>query len=153
MNSPPLEVSSHLSSRLMRHLERFFYSYGQWVGSQPWPFTVLPLLLTIISGCGFVYFHSDDDIWDLYAPSNGVSRVEENALRPFEFASSTHHYRVNYLNMTSHNAKTFSLFTNTGPDLVWFDSIQFRCKFSSPEKIEAIYWKSEFSGKLTKPTM
>ncbi|PAV87761.1 hypothetical protein WR25_03793 [Diploscapter pachys] len=81
----------------MRHLERFFYSYGQWVGSRPWPFTVLPLLLTIISGYGFLYFRSDDDIWDLYAPSNGISRVEENALRPFEFASSTHHYRMQIL--------------------------------------------------------
>ncbi|GMT13909.1 hypothetical protein PFISCL1PPCAC_5206, partial [Pristionchus fissidentatus] len=38
-----------------------------------------------------------DDIWDIYAPIDGQSRVEEKALERFEFASGSHHYRMQIL--------------------------------------------------------
>ncbi|VDM56324.1 unnamed protein product [Angiostrongylus costaricensis] len=42
-------------------------------------------------------FHSQDDIWDIYAPLNALSRVEEKGLLPFEYASASHHYRMQIL--------------------------------------------------------
>ncbi|VDO40231.1 unnamed protein product [Haemonchus placei] len=56
---------------------------------------IVPVLLTIISSYGMLSFHSQDDIWDMYAPLDGLSRLEEQALKPFEYASGSHHYRVN----------------------------------------------------------
>ncbi|ETN71974.1 hypothetical protein NECAME_19076, partial [Necator americanus] len=55
--------------------------------------TIIPTLLTIFSSYGMVFFHSQDDIWDIYAPLDALSRVEEKALLPFEYASASHHYR------------------------------------------------------------
>lgn len=43
-----------------------------------------------------LFFHSQDDIWDIYAPLNGLSRREELALKPFEYASGSHHHRVTF---------------------------------------------------------
>ncbi|EYC11611.1 hypothetical protein Y032_0050g2005 [Ancylostoma ceylanicum] len=82
---------------VMRPLERFFYVYGDFLARHPWPFIIIPTLLTIISSYGMVYFHSQDDIWDIYAPLDGLARVEEKALLPFEYASGSHHYRMQVL--------------------------------------------------------
>ncbi|CAJ0957827.1 unnamed protein product, partial [Mesorhabditis belari] len=81
----------------MRPLERVFYKYGYLIATHPWPFIIIPTLLTIISTYGFLYFHSQDDIWDIYAPTNGLSRVEEKALQRFEYASASHHHRMQIL--------------------------------------------------------
>ncbi|CAI4232761.1 unnamed protein product [Auanema sp. JU1783] len=78
----------------MRPLERFFHGYGKLVARHPWPFIIVPVILTIISSYGYKYFHSQDDIWDIYAPTNGRSRVEEAGLKPFEYASGSHHHRM-----------------------------------------------------------
>ncbi|CAJ0605858.1 unnamed protein product [Cylicocyclus nassatus] len=82
---------------VMRPLERLFYTYGDFLARHPWPFIIVPTLLTIISSYGMVFFHSQDDIWDIYAPLDGLSRVEEKALLPFEYASASHHYRMQVL--------------------------------------------------------
>uniref|UniRef100_A0A8R1TJB3 SSD domain-containing protein n=1 Tax=Onchocerca volvulus TaxID=6282 RepID=A0A8R1TJB3_ONCVO len=58
---------------------------------------VLPILTTLLSTIGLPYFHMDNDIWNIYSPINGLSRVEEKALERFEYASSTHHYRLQIL--------------------------------------------------------
>ncbi|KAK6738921.1 hypothetical protein RB195_020798 [Necator americanus] len=81
----------------MRPLERFFYAYGNFLARHPWPFIIIPTLLTIFSSYGMVFFHSQDDIWDIYAPLDALSRVEEKALLPFEYASASHHYRMQIL--------------------------------------------------------
>ncbi|PIO76892.1 patched family protein [Teladorsagia circumcincta] len=81
----------------MRPLERFFYAYGDFLARHPWPFVIVPALLTIISSYGMLSFHSQDDIWDMYAPLDGLSRLEEKALKPFEYASGSHHYRMQIL--------------------------------------------------------
>ncbi|KAJ1371361.1 hypothetical protein KIN20_033303 [Parelaphostrongylus tenuis] len=81
----------------MRPLERFFYVYGDFITRHPWPFIIVPLTLTIISSYGMLWFHSQDDIWDIYAPLNALSRVEEKGLLPFEYASASHHYRMQIL--------------------------------------------------------
>ncbi|XGW08811.1 hypothetical protein V3C99_011265 [Haemonchus contortus] len=81
----------------MRPLERFFYAYGDFLARHPWPFVIVPVLLTIISSYGMLSFHSQDDIWDMYAPLDGLSRLEEQALKPFEYASGSHHYRMQIL--------------------------------------------------------
>jgi hypothetical protein len=44
-------------------------------------------------------FHSQDDIWDIYAPLNALSRVEEAAQKNFEYIAANHHYRVGFLNL------------------------------------------------------
>jgi hypothetical protein len=41
-------------------------------------------------------FHSQDDIWDIYAPLNALSRVEEAAQKNFEYIAANHHYRVGF---------------------------------------------------------
>uniref|UniRef100_A0A0K0DM79 SSD domain-containing protein n=1 Tax=Angiostrongylus cantonensis TaxID=6313 RepID=A0A0K0DM79_ANGCA len=81
----------------MRPLERFFYVYGDFITRHPWPFIIVPTLLTLISSYGMLSFHSHDDIWDIYAPLNALSRVEEKGLLPFEYASASHHYRMQIL--------------------------------------------------------
>ncbi|CAD6195562.1 unnamed protein product [Caenorhabditis auriculariae] len=81
----------------MRALERFFDSYGRLVFRQPFFFILVPSLLTIVSTYGFWSFHSQDDIWDIYAPLNGLSRVEEKGLSKYEFASGSHHHRMQIL--------------------------------------------------------
>ncbi|KAK6029008.1 patched family protein, partial [Ostertagia ostertagi] len=81
----------------MRPLERFFYAYGDFLARHPWPFVIVPALLTIISSYGMLSFHSQDDIWDMYAPLDGLARLEEQALKPFEYASGSHHYRMQIL--------------------------------------------------------
>ncbi|MFH4982116.1 hypothetical protein AB6A40_008825 [Gnathostoma spinigerum] len=80
----------------MRPLERVFYNYGKFVTRHPLPFLLLPVLITLGSFPGLLYFHSEDDIWDIYSPLNGISRKEAKALEPFEYASSAHHYRVRF---------------------------------------------------------
>ncbi|CAI2341324.1 unnamed protein product [Caenorhabditis sp. 36 PRJEB53466] len=81
----------------MRKLERFFDWYGQFVARRPFFFILIPALLTILSTYGFLSFHSQDDIWDIYAPTNGLSRVEETAMKRFEYASGSHHHRMQVL--------------------------------------------------------
>ncbi|KAK5967254.1 Sterol-sensing domain and Patched family-containing protein, partial [Trichostrongylus colubriformis] len=81
----------------MRPLERFFYAYGDFLARHPWPFVIIPTLLTIISSYGMLSFHSQDDIWDMYAPLDGLSRLEEKGLKPFEYASGSHYYRMQIL--------------------------------------------------------
>uniref|UniRef100_A0A0M3I2E1 SSD domain-containing protein n=1 Tax=Ascaris lumbricoides TaxID=6252 RepID=A0A0M3I2E1_ASCLU len=58
---------------------------------------VIPLITTLTSTVGLLNFHSQDDIWDIYSPLNGISRIEEKALERFEYASSAHHYRIQIL--------------------------------------------------------
>uniref|UniRef100_A0A158R6A4 SSD domain-containing protein n=1 Tax=Syphacia muris TaxID=451379 RepID=A0A158R6A4_9BILA len=81
----------------MRPLERCFFAYGQFLARYPLPFLLIPVILTLISTLGIKNFHSQDDIWDIYSPTNGKCRVEEKALEPFEYASSSHHYRIQIL--------------------------------------------------------
>ncbi|VDD92064.1 unnamed protein product [Enterobius vermicularis] len=58
---------------------------------------LIPLITTLVSTLGLRNFHSQDDIWDIYSPLNGRSRIEEKALQRFEHASSSHHYRIQIL--------------------------------------------------------
>ncbi|VDM41759.1 unnamed protein product [Toxocara canis] len=81
----------------MRPLERIFNAYGRLLARHPLPFLVIPLITTLTSTMGLFSFHSQDDIWDIYSPLNGMSRVEEKALERFEYASSAHHYRIQIL--------------------------------------------------------
>uniref|UniRef100_A0A8R1HRU7 SSD domain-containing protein n=1 Tax=Caenorhabditis japonica TaxID=281687 RepID=A0A8R1HRU7_CAEJA len=81
----------------MRKLEQFFDWYGQFIARKPFFFILVPALLTIFSTYGFLSFHSQDDIWDIYAPTNGLSRVEEAAMKRFEYASGSHHHRMQIL--------------------------------------------------------
>ncbi|CAB61102.1 SSD domain-containing protein [Caenorhabditis elegans] len=81
----------------MRKLERFFDWYGQFVARKPFFFILIPSLLTILSTYGFLSFHTQDDIWDIYAPTNGLSRVEEAGIKRFEYASGSHHHRMQIL--------------------------------------------------------
>ncbi|GMS83843.1 hypothetical protein PENTCL1PPCAC_6018, partial [Pristionchus entomophagus] len=90
----------------MRLLERWFDAYGRYLARNPWPFIVsfssgpsrdndyLHLRIPLLPLTGFFLF---DDIWDIYAPIDGQSRVEEKALERFEFASGSHHYRMQVL--------------------------------------------------------
>ncbi|VDO75228.1 unnamed protein product [Onchocerca flexuosa] len=78
----------------MRFLERIYQRYGRYIAKHPIPFMVLPILTTLFSTIGLPYFHMDNDIWNIYSPINGLSRVEEKALERFEYASSVHHYRI-----------------------------------------------------------
>lgn len=55
---------------------------------------IAPCLLTLLSLVGVRNFHSEDDIWDLYAPLNALSRTEEKAMERFERVASLHHYKV-----------------------------------------------------------
>jgi hypothetical protein len=48
----------------------------------------------LVSCVGLLNFHSQDDIWDIYAPINALSRVEEAAQHDFEYIAANHHYRV-----------------------------------------------------------
>ncbi|CAI5441338.1 unnamed protein product [Caenorhabditis angaria] len=81
----------------MGKLEQFFDSYGRFISRKPFFFILIPSVLTIISTYGFLYFHSSDDIWDIYAPTNGISRIEESSLKRFEYASGSHHHRMQIL--------------------------------------------------------
>ncbi|ULU05678.1 hypothetical protein L3Y34_017962 [Caenorhabditis briggsae] len=81
----------------MRKLERFFDGYGQYVARKPFFFILVPALLTIVSTFGFLSFSTQDDIWDIYAPTNGLSRVEEAGIKRFEYASGSHHHRMQIL--------------------------------------------------------
>ncbi|KAF1765638.1 hypothetical protein GCK72_005591 [Caenorhabditis remanei] len=81
----------------MRKLEKFFDWYGQYVARKPFFFILVPALLTIVSTYGFLSFSTQDDIWDIYAPTNGLSRVEEAGIRRFEYASGSHHHRMQIL--------------------------------------------------------
>ncbi|KAH7720807.1 Patched family protein [Aphelenchoides avenae] len=81
----------------MRRLERAFDRYGRFVARHPLPFLIVPCVVTLVSTVGFLNFHSQDDIWDIYAPLNAKSRIEEAALKDFEFMSSANHYRIQIL--------------------------------------------------------
>ncbi|KAI1712423.1 patched family domain-containing protein [Ditylenchus destructor] len=83
----------------MRRLEKAFDIYGRFVARYPFPFLLVPCLLTLISifGCLPRNFHSQDDIWDIYAPRNALSRVEEKALESFNDYISSNHYRIQVL--------------------------------------------------------
>uniref|UniRef100_A0A1I8AC02 SSD domain-containing protein n=1 Tax=Steinernema glaseri TaxID=37863 RepID=A0A1I8AC02_9BILA len=58
---------------------------------------IVPVIITAISSYGIQFFHSQDDIWDIYSPLNALSRREEKALEKFEYASSANHYRIQIL--------------------------------------------------------
>ncbi|CAD5209684.1 unnamed protein product [Bursaphelenchus okinawaensis] len=81
----------------MRRLEAAFDWYGRLIARHPLPFLVFPILTTLISCVGLFNFHSQDDIWDIYAPLNALSRVEEHGMNRFEHISATHHYRIQVL--------------------------------------------------------
>lgn len=57
----------------------------------------MPFVITVFSSFGVLNFCSQDDIWDIYAPLNAQSRVEEKAFENFEYVSSANHYRVEIL--------------------------------------------------------
>ncbi|KAK0394895.1 hypothetical protein QR680_000996 [Steinernema hermaphroditum] len=81
----------------MRPLEKFYDAYGRLLARHPFPFLIIPVIITVVSSYGIQYFHSQDDIWDIYSPLNALSRTEEKALEKFEYASSANHYRIQIL--------------------------------------------------------
>uniref|UniRef100_A0A915PS92 Serine/threonine-protein phosphatase n=1 Tax=Setaria digitata TaxID=48799 RepID=A0A915PS92_9BILA len=81
----------------MRFLESTYERYGRYIAKHPMPFMLLPILTTILSTAGLLRFHIDNDIWNIYSPINGLARVEEKALKRFEYASGAHHYRLQVL--------------------------------------------------------
>uniref|UniRef100_A0A7E4VLW0 SSD domain-containing protein n=1 Tax=Panagrellus redivivus TaxID=6233 RepID=A0A7E4VLW0_PANRE len=81
----------------MRPLEKFFDAYGRYIAKNPWPFIIVPTIITLISAVGLTKFQAQNNIWDIYAPLNAKSRIEEAALEPFEYASASHHYRIQIL--------------------------------------------------------
>uniref|UniRef100_A0A0N4ZB75 SSD domain-containing protein n=1 Tax=Parastrongyloides trichosuri TaxID=131310 RepID=A0A0N4ZB75_PARTI len=81
----------------MRPLEKIFYKYGLFISKYPAWFLIIPLIFTALTSIGFLKFHTQDDIWDIYAPINALSRVEERHLKDFEYPSSSHHYRIQVL--------------------------------------------------------
>lgn len=57
----------------------------------------MPCVITLFSTLGILNFHSQDDIWDIYAPRNALSRQEEKSLEKFEHMASLNHYRIQIL--------------------------------------------------------
>uniref|UniRef100_A0A915ECI4 SSD domain-containing protein n=1 Tax=Ditylenchus dipsaci TaxID=166011 RepID=A0A915ECI4_9BILA len=83
-----------LGDDMMRWLEKCFYNYGLFVARNPLPFLIIPCIVTLISSVGLLNFHSQDDIWDIYAPLNALSRLEEKALDNFEHLHSSTSYKI-----------------------------------------------------------
>ncbi|CAG9534964.1 unnamed protein product [Cercopithifilaria johnstoni] len=81
----------------MRLLESVYDCYGRYVAKHPKPFLLLPIIITLFASIGLPRFHINNDIWNIYSPRNGLSRVEEEALKRFEYASGVHHYRMQIL--------------------------------------------------------
>ncbi|VDN01565.1 unnamed protein product [Thelazia callipaeda] len=81
----------------MRLLENIYRRYGCYLAKRPLPFLVIPVIITVISSFGLLRFHANDDIRHLFSPINGLTRVEEKGLERFEYASASHHYRIQIL--------------------------------------------------------
>ncbi|TMS34281.1 hypothetical protein L596_001907 [Steinernema carpocapsae] len=65
----------------MRPLEKFYDAYGRLIARHPFPFLIIPVIITVISTYGIQFFHSQDDIWDIYSPLNALSRSEVGEVR------------------------------------------------------------------------
>lgn len=67
-------------ARIMKPSNSFvgdcFDKLGQYIGLHPYPFLVVPALLTVVLATGVLFAHTMDDPRLLYAPTNAASRLE-----------------------------------------------------------------------------
>uniref|UniRef100_A0A914VWU1 SSD domain-containing protein n=1 Tax=Plectus sambesii TaxID=2011161 RepID=A0A914VWU1_9BILA len=78
----------------MRLIERFFDRLGRSIALHPWPYIILPVIITFFCSFGLLRVRFEDDIWDIYSPLDSISRAEEKDIMPFEHASGLNHYRM-----------------------------------------------------------
>uniref|UniRef100_A0A158PCB7 SSD domain-containing protein n=1 Tax=Angiostrongylus cantonensis TaxID=6313 RepID=A0A158PCB7_ANGCA len=63
-----------------RRLAQFFYSYGRYLSSNPLPFVVFPVLLTLAMATGFLHMQSLTDAVYLFTPRSAPSKLERQAI-------------------------------------------------------------------------
>ncbi|XP_022093267.1 patched domain-containing protein 3-like [Acanthaster planci] len=61
-------------------IKSFFYYYGGFIARHPYPFLVLPLLLTGALGAGMMFLAEENDIENLYTPENGQAKTDRNTV-------------------------------------------------------------------------
>ncbi|XP_035175195.1 patched domain-containing protein 3 [Oxyura jamaicensis] len=66
-----------------RPLKRLFEGLGRVVAACPWPFMLVPLLVSGGLGAGFIFLPSlqENDIEEQFTPTNGLAKVERDLVR------------------------------------------------------------------------
>lgn len=59
-----------------RPMSRFFGAYGRLVASSPWPFIVIPLIVTATLSLGFLHMDIITDAVYLFVPTNSIAKYE-----------------------------------------------------------------------------
>ncbi|KRZ44461.1 Patched domain-containing protein 3, partial [Trichinella pseudospiralis] len=62
---------------LEKYLNRGFRLYAAWVCQHPWPFIVVPVLLSVVLSAGIPYRHVLYSALYLYTPQDGTSKYEQ----------------------------------------------------------------------------
>lgn len=63
-----------------KRLSRFFEFYAGLVYRHPWPFILIPIILTAGLGVGFFYKHDISDATYLYTPTGAFSKFEKQCI-------------------------------------------------------------------------
>ena len=64
-----------------RPIRRYFKKHGQYVAKHPYPFFIIPLLLSACLGFGLRYFELETDTEYLVTPKNGPAKAEREVVR------------------------------------------------------------------------
>uniref|UniRef100_A0A914WR29 SSD domain-containing protein n=1 Tax=Plectus sambesii TaxID=2011161 RepID=A0A914WR29_9BILA len=65
------------------HIQRIFYNLGHRVGTHPFPFLIMPILLTVLSAVGLLKIYEENRIWYLYSPTYAPSHYEHAVATEF----------------------------------------------------------------------
>ena len=57
-----------------------FYSYGGFIARHPFPFLLLPVMLTAALGAGIVFLSEEQNVETLYTPENGQAKTERSTV-------------------------------------------------------------------------
>jgi hypothetical protein len=72
-----------LMERIRERIDKLFYKHGYNVGTHPYIFTLIPIIITIISIFGYLNIDFDVDVRFLYSPRHAPSRREFEIHRQF----------------------------------------------------------------------
>ena len=64
-----------------RPLRGYFERHGRYVAKHPYPFFIIPLILTVCMGYGLRHLHIIDDLEYLVTPKNGDSKSERQVIQ------------------------------------------------------------------------
>ena len=69
-------------------LKGLFHSFGYYIGKNPWPFVIVPLVVTVFLSLGLRYFEIEKDTEYLVTPKDGIAKEERQIVQ--QYFSSYH---------------------------------------------------------------